>query len=281
MRLVFPGQELEDVQLRPGMLTLGASPQCDVSLPARDWLPQQARLCFDPQRGIWLEIEPGAVLAHVNARPVRECALLRAGDLVALGDVRFQLCLDDGLPQDWEPPAAGKDEPQAGERTASSRIVLRGLAGAFHGRALPLVSSLSIGRDPKSDVVLDGDGIVRQHARLEVHSEGIVLRAQGRGNEARLNGLRVENAMLYPGDQLVFGTHRFVLEAPGLPGRHAPRPHLALHPPIEPETKAPAPATAADEESAGASRFGAWWLLVAAAAMAGLLTLLLNSSAPG
>lgn len=270
MRLVFPGQESNEVLLRPGVLSLGTAPECDVSLPVQDWLPRQASVSFTPERGIWLRLEPGAPIAHVNARPVHECALLRAGDLVALGKVRFWLYPDaDASVADALPPPLPPERAGMKERNTSSRVVLRGLAGSFHGRALVLVSRLSLGRGPEVDVVLDGEGLPEHPLWLERHPDCIVLRAAPGAEAVRLNGLPVQAAILHPGDQLTLGGHRFMLEAPGLALRSA---DLA---PAEAETPGASAETPPQSSPPETGRFGAWWLLIAAAAIAGLLTALL------
>ena len=274
MRLVFPGHNHADVVLHPGELSLGASDECDIRLADAGWLPHHASLTVDPQRGLWLRLEPQAGAIHVNARPVRECAMLRVGDIVSLGDVQFCVILRDEseiirkLPPDRSTPM------EANERVAASRAVLRGVAGLFHGRTFPLASGVTIGSTPESDIRIQAPGIAPQHASIQLHHERVMLLAQSPGNTLKVNGVLVEDAVLHPGDQIVVEPHRFVVEAPGLPPRGGSLfsarqrpitqaiPAVPTPPPVSRNLE-PAP------EPRG--RFNAWWLLAAATAIAAAL----------
>src|SRR5690606_10705472 len=155
--------------------------------------------------------------AHVNARHVREIAMLRVGDLVTLGSLQMLLSHSDDVPltQALPPPAPPSADPA--RRAAASRVVVRGIAGAAHGRAIPLTDGLRIGSTPDADLKLDGAGVEPHHATLELREEGVLLRSGG--GQSRVNGVTVRDAVLHPGDQIVIGSHRFVLEAPGMAAR--------------------------------------------------------------
>jgi hypothetical protein len=91
---------------------------------------------------------------------------------------------------------------------------LKGASGAFTGQTFDLGESLTLGSAPECDVRLDG--LEPGHAAIERSDGGLVLRATGEG---RVNGEPVQpgrNRALQSGDELQFGTHRFVLQAPGL-----------------------------------------------------------------
>lgn len=274
MRLVFPGHTHADVALHPGELSLGASDECDICVPAAGWLPHHATLTIDPQRGLWLRLEPQAGAVHVNARPVCECAMLRVGDIVSLGDVQFCVVLQDEGQIVRQLPPRRAAPPDGPERVAASRAVLRGVAGLFHGRTFPLASGATIGSAPTADIRIEAAGIAPQHARIELHGERVILRAETPGNALKVNGVMVEDAVLHPGDQIVVEPHRFVVEAPGLP----PRGGSLFSPRQRPITQAipavPTPPPASrnvEPEPAPRGRFNAWWLLAAAAAIAAAL----------
>ena len=290
MRLVFADPESGEVPLRPGALTLGASGECDIPLGGAGWLPHHASIIVDPQRGLWLQLEPGAAMAHVNARPVRECAMLRAGDIVSLGSVQFSICLGLGeeLSVEQLPPLRNNAEHAAkadtAERVAATRAVLRGISGLYHGRTFPLVDDVLLGSGAGVPIRIEAPGIAAQHSRFELHRDRIVLRAEAPGNVLKVNGMPVENTILHPGDQITVDQHRFVVEAPGLP----PRGVGSFRPRQRPITQAVPPPARTEAESADAaatstpqpparpeSRFHAWWLLVAATAIALVLAAIL------
>lgn len=275
MRLVFPGHNHADVALHPGELSLGASDECDIHLRDAGWLPHHASLGIDPQRGLWLRLEQTNGVAHVNARPVRECAMLRLGDIVSLGEVQFCVMLQDESQIVRQLPARRGAPMEDPERVAASRAVLRGVAGLFHGRTFSLASGLLIGSAPDADIRIQDADVAPRHARIELNHEQVILRAEAAGNTLKVNGVVVENAVLHPADQVIVGPHRFVVEAPGLP----PRGGGVLSPRQRPITQAisavptppPVPARAEPEPAPSRGRFNAWWLLLAAAAIAVVL----------
>ncbi|MCX7555297.1 FHA domain-containing protein [Xanthomonadaceae bacterium JHOS43] len=240
-------------------------------LPDAGWLPHHASITLDLQRGLWLRLEQDAGVAHVNARPVRESAMLRLGDIVSLGGVQFCVMLQDEseivrqLPPQHDAPMGDS------ERVAASRAVLRGVAGMFHGRTFPLAPGVMIGSAAEADIRIEGAGIASQHARVELHHERVILRAQARDNTLKVNGVSVADAVLHPGDQIVVEQHRFVVEAPGLPPRGGRGQGQRQRPITQAIPAVPASSPVAHQQepqAASHGHFKMWWLLAAASAIA-------------
>jgi pSer/pThr/pTyr-binding forkhead associated (FHA) protein len=76
-----------------------------------------------------------------------------------------------------------------------------------------------IGSGAGSDLLLDDPRIAARHATLECEGERIWLRDIESVEGTLVNGVRVRNAGIHPGDQLGFDRSQFVVEAPGLPMR--------------------------------------------------------------
>ena len=123
-------------------------------------------------------------------------------------------------------------------------------SGPQTGQTFDLGETTSLGSHEGADVRLDA--LEAEHARIDRRDGGLVLEARG---EARVNGENVKTVALQSGDEIQFGTCRFVLQAPGL------KPARVLDKP-EPESginwKA---ALAAGLISLGAG-VAAWWFLV-------------------
>lgn len=280
MRLSFPNGEHPDVVVEQGDVRIGSAPGNRVVIVDAGLAPMHATFRVDAQRGILLLLEPTSGGAHVNARPVRELALLRLGDVVSLSRLQVLVKPDDERAIDRTvppPPAAMNDTTQ---RAAASRVVLRGIAGAFHGRTFSLLDPVTIGRGVGADIRLDEPGVDERHAAFEQHPDRVVLRDLGSHDGAVVNGIPIKSAVLHPGDQIVFEQHRFVLEAPGLPPRGsaslqvAPRAGLgttqtmqAVQAPLAADT----PAGQTPGVMAVESKFNYWWLLAAAAVIAAVL----------
>jgi hypothetical protein len=272
MRLSFLNGEHADFVVEDGVISLGGAEGNTLVLAGRDIAPWHARITVD-RRGIVLEVLDFAARTHVNARPVREKALLRLGDVLVLGVVAMMLKPDrddairTALPAESDDPGDAEDTPD----DAPARVVLRGVAGSHFGRAIALKQRLVVGRAADFDIVIDDAQIAPHHATVENIDETLCLRDMGSGAGALVNGLRLTTAVLHTGDQIAFGRDQFLIEAPGMPlrGEVVASPHAEL-----------AQADASDAVAMPADARGSiWWLIGAAALIAlGLVWILLRGA---
>ncbi len=270
MRLSFLNGEHADFVVEDGVISLGSAEGNTLVLGGRDIAPWHARVNVD-QRGIVLEVLDFAARTHVNARPVREKALLRLGDVLVLGVVAMMLKPDRDDAIQTALPAESDDTEDEPDGTPA-RVVLRGVAGSHFGRAIALKQRLVVGRAADCDIVIDDAQIAPHHATVENIDETICLRDMGTGAGALVNGLRLTTAVLHTGDQLAFGRDHFLIEAPGMPLRG--------------EVAAPPqPSRSAEDEAADAiampadARGSIWWLIGAAALIGlGLVWILLRGA---
>lgn len=80
------------------------------------------------------------------------------------------------------------------------------LAGPSRGKVLPLEQSpVTLGRSNEADLVLDGRGLSRVHARITIRPEGLEVVDLASTNGIFVNGERVPRAILRAGDQLALG----------------------------------------------------------------------------
>ena len=211
------------------------------------------------RRGIWLQLREQSQVMHVNGRPVRRMAMLRAGDVLHLDGVDLTLV---GARPGPAPAAAANDPPRA-------RVVLRAVGGSHHGRCFDLDHPCTVGSQPDAELCIAEAGIADQHARLEPHSDGVSFRALGATGGVEVNGHRLDEGLLMAGDQVVFNaSHRFVVEAPRVLA--PPEPPVA-----EPAPELPAAEVGPQRSPLIASLRRIPWLLLAALMMAGALALLL------
>ena len=282
MRLTFPNGEHPDV-VEPGRITLGSGSDSRVRL---EGLTERHAVLANDRRGLWLVIESGDAVAHVNARPVSRLALVRAGDLISLGRVQMLLRseADPKTPQLPPASAALNRENTGNSSICSERFVLRGVGGAHYGRSFPLCDPVVVGRGDSADLRLDEPAMGDRQARIELHGDRVVLRDLGTGDGTVLNGVPVRNALLMAGDQLAWEQNRYVLEAPGLSA------------PVQRHDTTPIPATAgttqtmrpvtaihsvqsstASADTASIPRRGisVWWLILSAALLGAAIAALL------
>lgn len=265
MRLSFGKGEHADFVVEEGSVSFGQAEGNTFALAARDVAAHHARLTVDA-RGAVLEVLDPLARTHVNARPVREKALLRSGDVLCLGQVTIALKADrDDLIDTALPPEAESSVPPH----HPARVILRGVSGSHYGKTIAVNQRLTIGSAADCGLVLDEARIAPRHAAVEHAEDAIYLRSIS-GKDAFVNGVRVRDAVLHPGDQIAFERSHFVVEAPGLPLRGAGADESDEQ--AERGHAAPADDGA---DSGDASQGGIWWLIGAAAVIAGVIALMI------
>ncbi len=292
MRLSFPKGEHQDVIVQPGEVTVGSAADNSVVLGPGVVQPHHASIIVD-QRGYTLFVKDVDAQTHVNARPVREIAILHLGDVVSLDAVNMVLKpdRDDNIRPPGVPASGGGDsmakqgngQDDTRYRQVPPRAVLRGVSGPLFGKIVPIHGRLVIGRGDDCDLVLDEPEMSRKHAMIEINQSEIYLRDLGSSNGTFVNGVQVRDATLHTGDQLAFDRNRFLVEAPGMPTRKVDLSQIAAEvdgpaPQVTQTMRAiriepPAPARQ-EEPAPAATSWSPWWLLAAAMMIAIGLALL-------
>lgn len=88
---------------------------------------------------------------------------------------------------------------------------------------------LLIGRHPECDIHIDSRKISRRHCCIAQVQDYLVVRDLDSTNGVRINGVRVQEGKLRPGDELSIGNHRYRVE--GEQEAHPPAP--AKPPPVQ------------------------------------------------
>jgi hypothetical protein len=215
--LRFPGTDIAPLPLGNGVQgigrTVGGAPGVLGDAPGAS-----VRFCVD-RRGVWLTVAEAARGVHVNGRPVRRMAMLRMGDTVYVDGVEIVLAATRPAPA---PPPPGQF-PE--EIIDDPRVVLRGVGGRYHGRSFTLDRPRVVGSGMDADVRIDDPAFAERHARIGLQGGAIVLRDLGSEEGSVVNGDAVRDAVLRPGDQVVFDAHhRFVIEAPAAEPQRDDRP---------------------------------------------------------
>ncbi|WP_369930390.1 FHA domain-containing protein [Xanthomonas sp. NCPPB 2632] len=246
MRIEFVSSARGDFHWSRPVLTIGRGEDNDLVVSENHVAARHVTLHRD-RRGMVLEVAPSTGRVYVNARPVRERAILRPGDSLSLGDCRMLLRDDADL--DARPTVEPTD-PRC-------TVALRPVAGPLSGRVIAVGDRLELGAThgalplelPGNDVALLV--LAWEHGELILDGSRVPAR-----HAVRVNGITAVRAVLQPGDQIGLAAHRFVVDAPGWSA--------------EPPVVLPEPAPAADprgDDTAGA-RGDVWWLILTAALLA-------------
>jgi len=245
MRVIGVHPARDPVPCGEGPVQFGSAPDNDIAPAGAGVDPHHAVLAADA-RGLVLTVRPGCQRVYVNARAVRERALLRYGDTLTLGANKFLVTTDSAPPQ-----AEGITDADRFE----GPVLLRIVSGTASGQALAVAPELHLGAGTRHF------GDLAYGCRVSRAGDGLVF--ESASTVPRINGWHCKRARLSPGDQVVLGEHRLVVEAPGL--EYAA--HVASLPPppaVEPE---PPPDDSAHTEI--------WWLIAAAAVLAVLIAFFL------
>ncbi|MBE1161008.1 FHA domain-containing protein [Dyella acidiphila] len=256
MRIEFPHSTRTGFQWNQALLRIGSDTGNDLILGTSQAAPHHLQVRLD-RRGWVLEVLPDTTRIYVNARPVRERALLRPGDILSAGDCRMLLCADEA--------PAERAGPQTPERERCT-VALRAVAGPLSGQVLSLDERLELG--PSGRMPLDlpqGEAA----SLLIFWRDGRLCLETSQASESRypvrVNGATVTQTVLLPGDQIGIGMHRFLIDAPGL----EPEPEIVMPEP---------PPESLPEDTAG-PRGEVWWLIATAAVLAlGIALMLLMHS---
>jgi pSer/pThr/pTyr-binding forkhead associated (FHA) protein len=100
-----------------------------------------------------------------------------------------------------------------GAAPAGPRLVVTG--GPYVGQAFPVLwQEAGIGRDPSQEIPLPADNTAsRRHARLVAGPMGLTLRDEGSSNGTWVNGVRIQEQPLQPGDTIRIGGTYLTFEA--------------------------------------------------------------------
>jgi pSer/pThr/pTyr-binding forkhead associated (FHA) protein len=104
-------------------------------------------------------------------------------------------------------------------RDAAQAAIAR-LAGVDRADELTLLAldwtgrqeELVLGRHPECDVVLADPTVSRQHARLVFRSSRWIIQDLHSTNKTLLNGGRIGRSELHPGDRLILGHERLLVD---------------------------------------------------------------------
>ena len=234
MKLLFPNGEHGPVEIRDGVTRVGSGAGADVTIVAPGVASQHCEIVQEAGTTTLRVANPANVVV-ANGKQVQGDIAIKPGDLVLFAKVGARVVATAPSAVTPAPPRRqeGRDDPgQTRVRQALPRFALRGVSGTTFGKTFPLFGTLTVGRAPDCGISIPAEEISRQHARLQVMPDGIAVEDLGSANGTFINGKRVTQATLHPGEELRLDTVRFLLVAPGMevqPG--APKITLPATPP--------------------------------------------------
>jgi pSer/pThr/pTyr-binding forkhead associated (FHA) protein len=120
-----------------------------------------------------------------------------------------------GAPQDPAYAATMMAPGPGGYGMATGAAQLVAIDGPHTGQVFPLQGmEAGIGREPSQEIAISADGTAsRRHARVYQMNGSWVLRDEGSSNGTWVNGVRIQEQPLFPGDVVRIGNTQFRFEA--------------------------------------------------------------------
>lgn len=82
------------------------------------------------------------------------------------------------------------------------------------GQIFPLTGHNILGRDSECDITIPGTHLSRKHAEIAIKGNKLLVKDLNSSNGTFVNGKRVAQAELIPGDQIQFDVLTFTVEGP-------------------------------------------------------------------
>lgn len=218
MKLVFPNGEHGQVLLSAGVHRIGSAPGNAIVLTG-DGIRALHCEIHVTGAGANLQVPQGGGPVSVNGRPVADLMALRSGDQIDIGAVLAKFApLEPARSTSTSRLDLDADDDTGATRVrmAVPKFVLRGMSGAVAGKVFPVAGLVVVGRAPDCDITVPADEISRRHARLKPVGDGLSVEDLESSNGTFINGRRVQQGFLNPGDELQLDAVRFMLIAPGM-----------------------------------------------------------------
>lgn len=216
MKLTFPNGEHAQVLLSDGVNRIGSAPDSQVRLNLEGIAPVHCELQLAGGIVTVRVPDPGNPVT-LNGKVVQGVMAVRSGDLLGVGGVQARLVAVEKAAG----VAAGGADPDSDSgatrmRMAVPKYVLRGVSGPAFGKTYPIPAAQVIGRSDECNISIASEEISRRHAQVKPTPDGLAVEDLGSANGTYINGQRVQNGLLKPGDELRLDTIRFLLVAPGM-----------------------------------------------------------------
>lgn len=257
MKLLFPNGEHVPAELGDGLSIVGSAADCEVRLVGPEIAPHHCEL---RRRGDQTVVRPlsAQAVTVLNGKQISGDAPIKAGDLLLFAKIGCRVVASENVPSlSARAPATqmGDDDGRTRVRMAMPKFMLRGVSGPTFGKIFGLTGSMSVGRNHDCDICIPIDEISRQHAKLQVVSDGVMVEDLGSANGTFVNNQRVHGtAMLKAGQELRLDTVRFLLMSPSLEAKQVAAAASNVATTVE---------TPVAPRSASSSSGAIWWVVVA------------------
>jgi pSer/pThr/pTyr-binding forkhead associated (FHA) protein/DNA-binding beta-propeller fold protein YncE len=202
------------LELSPGtLLTIGRGSDSQIVVDDAEISRSHAVLELQAE-GVWVKDLGSGNGTHIDGQRITS-QLWKPGQILRLGGVQFELARGDrpapALGQRGARPKRVARELDASSLRIAWRINSPLKADKEHAITIPTGKSLVVGRDPKSNIVLDDSTVSRRHARIDTRPGGARVQDLHSENGIAIDGRRISEGHWKIGQRLEIGDFVFSL----------------------------------------------------------------------
>jgi len=217
--LLLPGERRQEFTLSKARIRIGRAPTNDVVVP--DSRVSRNHAMLECSAAGCTVVDAGSPNGTwINGARV-ERRLLKSGDTLVMGGstARFETGVSDTDEQmtrlnsvaDMNTALAQVSLQMEVAETNTARLAVR--AGGRTWEVALDQDTMTIGRLPENDIVLERQSVSRRHARLERRGDSWVIQDLKSGNGTWVGAVRIEQHVLADGDAIKIGDTRLVYKA--------------------------------------------------------------------
>ncbi len=216
LRLHFKNHQTADVDLTESRLTIGRSPDNDIVLDQEGVSGFHAEIYTENGRSYLVDLS-SINGSFVNGQKATGRHEIKAWDIIRFDVVELEVIDDEGRRPTLTRPAISDPgsvaTAAAAPLSAGTAWTMRGETGILEGASFALSGKKIIGRDASCDIVIGSAEVSRRHAELEVQGATLTLRDLGSTNGTFVNGNKISQTTLNPGDEISFDVNAFCVFA--------------------------------------------------------------------
>jgi pSer/pThr/pTyr-binding forkhead associated (FHA) protein len=198
LKLSFKG-DYESVDLTPQRLRIGRDKENDIVLDD-DGISGFHAEFHNEEGNLFLEDLDSTNGTFVNGERIKGRQPIKAWDTVRFESIEAEV-VDT---EQSRPTVMKKAIGDEGQMDATATWSLIGISEPVPEKVFPLADKIVVGRDPSCEIVIDAETVSSRHAELELSGSTLSLRDLDSSNGTFVNGEKVTEATLKPGDEIKF-----------------------------------------------------------------------------
>lgn len=201
LKLHFKDQRQADIWLVESVMGLGSDAKNTIQVKADGVDPQHAEIRKEGE-ALYLSDVGSYSGTFVNGSKIKTHFQLRSGDVIRLGGVELEI-LD-----------ASQVSEAPGQIAAPSDWSIMALAGELKGKRIVIHGSMVFGRSSGCDIVVSDAHMSRRHAEINLKNGVLRIVDLQSSNGTCVNGEKVGEKVLKPGDKINFDHLSFLVAGP-------------------------------------------------------------------